>query len=94
MPVPREAVAHIAELARLQLTPDELDRYSTELVRIVEFFDRLATVDTEGIEVSTRFTRARHVFREDEVRPSLPVEEALKNAHETKDNYFIVPRVI
>jgi aspartyl-tRNA(Asn)/glutamyl-tRNA(Gln) amidotransferase subunit C len=94
MPVPREAVAHIAELARLKLTPDELDRYSTELVRIVEFFDRLAAVDTEGIEVSARFTRARHVFREDEVSPSLPVEEALRNAPETKDNYFIVPRVI
>jgi aspartyl-tRNA(Asn)/glutamyl-tRNA(Gln) amidotransferase subunit C len=94
MPVPREAVSHIAELARLKLTPAELDKYSTELVRIVEFFDRLAAIDTEGIEVSTRSTRGYHVFRDDEIRPSLPAEEALRNAPETKDNYFIVPRVI
>ncbi len=94
MPVPREAIAHIAELARLKLTPAELDRYSTELVRVVEFFDCLAAVDTEGIEVSTPFIKGRHVFRDDEIRPSLPVEEVLRNAPETKDNYFIVPRVI
>lgn len=94
MPISEEQVAHVARLAKLHLTPDELHAYSRELVTIIAYVDRLMAVDTKGIEVRTHECAGRRVFREDEVRPSLPVAEVMKNAPEKKDNYFLVPRVM
>ena len=91
MPISEEQVAHIARLARLTLTPEELNRYTQELTQIVAYFDRLAAVDTTGIEIRSG---AGAVLREDKIRPSLSVEDVLRNAPETKDTFLIVPRVI
>lgn len=93
MPIGEEQIAHVARLTRLKLSPSELADYSRELTKRVDYFDRLAAVDTKGIEISSRFI-TRKMLREDVIHSSLPVEEALKNTSEKRDYYFIVPRVM
>jgi aspartyl-tRNA(Asn)/glutamyl-tRNA(Gln) amidotransferase subunit C len=94
MPISKEQVARVAGLARLRLTPDELDKFSRDLSRIVDYVACLDRVDTRGIDVGMQSDLPRRALRDDIARPSLAVDEALRNAPEIKDTYFIVPRVI
>ena len=82
------AVRHVAELARIELTDEEIDQYRAEFADILDYFDRLDAVPAVPAE-----ERDEHVLRQDDVRPSLPPEEALRNAEETEDGYFKGPRV-
>lgn len=93
MPISKEHVARIAELAGLDLPPEKLQKLTRDLTQIVAYVDRLEAIDTDGIEPVLP-KQAVGMLREDAVRPSLTVDEALKNAPEKKDGYFIVPRVI
>ncbi len=92
MPIVEEQVSHVAGLARLKLSLEEPAKYSRELTQIIDYIDRLAEVNTEEAEIALRFASLGYL-REDIVGSSLPVEKALKNAPEKKENYFIVPRV-
>lgn len=94
MPISKEQVARVAELARLKLTADELDRFSRELSRIIDYVDCLNRVDIDDIVLDARPTEPGRADRDDVVRPSLPVGDVLRIAPETKDTYFVVPRVI
>lgn len=94
MPISRKEVARVAGLARLKLTPEELDEFSQDLSRIVDYVACLERVDTRGIDVGIRTDSPKRAWREDVARPSLAVEEALRNAPEKVDTYFVVPRVI
>ncbi len=94
MPISKKEVARIAGLARLKLTPDELDNFSRDLSRIVDYVDCLDRVDTRGIDSGVRTDSPGRTCRDDVARPSLAVDDALRNAPETQDTYFIVPRVI
>jgi aspartyl-tRNA(Asn)/glutamyl-tRNA(Gln) amidotransferase subunit C len=94
MPISKEQVAHVAGLARLKLNPDELDRFSRELSRIIDYADCLNRIDTDGVDTDVRPAGPKRAVRDDVVQPSLPVEDVLRIAPETKDTYFIVPRVI
>jgi len=93
MPIAEDQILHVARLAKLNLSPSEPARFSRELTKIIEHFDRLALIDTDKIDIRPQCL-SESVLREDIARPSLTVDEALKNAPEKKDNYFIVPRVI
>jgi len=90
----QELVAHIARLSRLELTREELDRYGLQLSTILEYFSRLLELPTEGVETTSHPIPVTNVFREDVVRPSLPVEEVLAMAPQTREGYFVVPRVL
>ena len=94
MPISREEVEHIAKLARLQLTEEEKKRFQVELGKILEYFDQLKKLDTEKVPPMTHAVPIENVLREDQVKPSLPAEEALQNAPEKKDSYFQVPKVV
>lgn len=94
MPLSREQVEHVARLARLNLTPEEIEQYTHDLTSILAYIDQLATVNTEGVEPKEQFILAENVFREDEPRPSLSQAEALKNAPRKENGYFVVPKVI
>ena len=93
MPIAEDQILHVARLARLRLTPSEQAQYPRELTKIIAYIDCLKSIDTENVEITSRFVTLDRL-RDDLVRPSLPAEEALKNAPEKKDNYFLVPRVI
>ncbi|MCD6309687.1 MAG: Asp-tRNA(Asn)/Glu-tRNA(Gln) amidotransferase subunit GatC [Candidatus Eremiobacteraeota bacterium] len=92
--VSEQQVAHVAHLARLQLTSDELDKYTEELGDILECIDKLRELDTTSIEASFQVVPLNNVFREDEVAQGLTVEEALRNAPSRKDNYFKMPPIL
>jgi len=89
-----EEVEHIAQLARLKLSPEELEKYTQELAVIVEYFDQLKDIDTSGITPRDQFITAENVFREDKVKPSLSREQALANAPDHDGQFFKVPKVI
>ncbi len=94
MPLSRAQVEHIAKLARLNLTSDEIDKYTRELTVILTYVDQLQAVDTTGVEPKNQFISAENVFREDIPEPSLSCDEALRNAPDRDGEYFHVPKVI
>lgn len=94
MPLRIDDVAHVARLARLNLPPEELERYTHELTVILQYIDQLSTVDTAGIEPRPMTASAGNVWREDLARPSLPRSEALRNAPQQVGEYFLVPKVL
>ena len=96
MPLSQEQVRHVAQLARLNLSTSEIEQFSHDLTRIIDYIDQLSEVDTSSLENSWSESQkiAQNVFREDEIRPSLPREKALANAPDQDDEYFHVPKVI
>src|SRR5438552_10417123 len=83
-------VRHVAELARLGLRDDELEALASELSTILEYIDQLEQLDTSAIAPTAQVGELFDVMREDEVRPSLDLEEALANAPSREGNYFRV----
>ncbi len=94
MPVSLKDVEKIADLARLYITEEEKEKYTRQLNVILEYMEQLNKVDTSKVEPLSHPFELKNVFREDEVQPSLPVDDALKNAPEKSGNYFKVPKVI
>ncbi len=92
--ISREEVLHIAKLAKLKLTEDEIELFREQLGRVLEYFRKLEELDTEGVEPMKHVIEAGSVFREDAPGESLPPEEALRNAPKRRDDYFEVPRVL
>jgi len=94
MTVEREEVLRIARLARLALTPAEIDRFGQDLGKILEYVAQIQTVDTTNASSDLDPDRTENVFREDRVQESLPREKALQNAPDTDGTYFRVPPVL
>lgn len=94
MPISRKDVEKVAHLARLRLAEEELDRLADELAAIVGYVETLEKVDTAGVEPQTQFIAAENVFRADSSHTCLPRSEALKNAPNKTDEFFLVPKVI
>lgn len=92
--IQEEEVRHIAKLARLQLADEEVVTYTGQLDRILGFFDELTAIDTTGVPVTSHPVALGDAFREDVVRPSLPVEQVLANAPQPEGDYFRVPRIL
>lgn len=94
MVLDREDVEHIAELARLSLSSEEISRYQDQLSAILEHFQRLQELDTEEIAPLASVLPLHSVMREDEVRPPLDREELLRNAPDAENGCFRVPAVL
>ena len=86
-------VEHIAELAKLALTADEIEQYQRQLSAILEHFEALQQVDTSSVPPTASVLPLRTVLRADQVRPSLPTEDALANAPDREDGFFRVRAV-
>jgi len=87
-------VARVARLSRLELSPEELDRFRDQLGDILAYVQRLNALDLGDAPPTAHLRPAANVLREDEVRPSLTREEALANAPAVEDGYFVVPPVM
>ncbi len=94
MKISLKEVSHIAHLARLELTEEELEKFSIQLSKILSYMDKLNELDTSNIEPTSHVIPIKNVFRDDVVFPSLSSEEALRNSPERTDNFFRVPRII
>ncbi len=93
MALTREEVEHIAQLARLELTDEEIERYREQLSDVLDYVARLQGLDTADIPPTASVLPPRTVLREDEPRPGLPRDEVLANAAETENGQFRVPPV-
>ncbi|HEV7483912.1 MAG TPA: Asp-tRNA(Asn)/Glu-tRNA(Gln) amidotransferase subunit GatC [Solirubrobacterales bacterium] len=89
--IDRNQVLHVARLARLRLSEEEVETMAGELSGILEHVDRIAKLDLEGVEPTTHVVALENVLRADEPRPSLPPEIALATAPEAVDGAFRVP---
>jgi len=89
--IEREQVLHVARLARLRLTEEEVERMTGELSGILEHVDRIGELDLEGVEPTSHVVKLENVLRPDEPRPSLSREAALAEAPDPADGAFRVP---
>jgi len=94
MKLSHEEVLHIALLARLGLTEDEVDRFREQLSNILENFEVLRQIDTTGIPPTAQSIDLQNVVRDDEVAPSLPPEQVLANAPRKEGEFFRVRPVL
>jgi len=89
-----EEVEHIAELARLQLSPAEKERYRQQLSAILDYAARLQDLDTSDIPPTSSVLPPRSVLRDDDPRPGLAIQDLLCNAPEVEGRQFRVPAVL
>lgn len=94
MALTSEEVLHIARLARIALTDEDVARFTAQLSGILDHFTALSAVDTEGIEPTAHPLPLSNVMRADLVSPSLPQDVALANAPRTEDGYVRVRAVL
>jgi aspartyl-tRNA(Asn)/glutamyl-tRNA(Gln) amidotransferase subunit C len=91
MAISKAEVLHVARLARLALTDDEIERLTGELDKILEAVGVVAELDLADVEPTSHPLDLVNVWDEDVVRDSLPLEDALANAPQVEDGHFRVP---
>jgi len=91
--IDEETVRHVARLARLHLEPEEVERMRRELSAILEAVERIQELDLAEVPPTTHVLALENVLRDDVPRPSLPVEEALREAPEVVGDAFAVGRM-
>ena len=89
----KEDVKHVAKLARLELTEEEIDKYSKQLDEIIKYVEQMNEVDTQGVEPMPHPIPVYNVMREDEVKYEHTKEEMMKNAPFEEDGFFRVPKI-
>ena len=94
MKIERREVEHVAALARLRLSEEEIDKFTGQLDGILTYFEMLNTLDTSDVEPTAHVIEITNAFRDDEARDSYPPDEILENAPEREDQYFKVPRIV
>jgi aspartyl-tRNA(Asn)/glutamyl-tRNA(Gln) amidotransferase subunit C len=94
VPLPDKEVQKIAGLAKLHLTSEEKRVFSRQLSRIIDYFNKLSTLELEGVKPLSHVADLRNVMRDDEQRRCLHTSEVLRNAPATYRNMFRVPKVI
>jgi aspartyl-tRNA(Asn)/glutamyl-tRNA(Gln) amidotransferase subunit C len=94
VPISPEEVQHIAKLARVGLSEEDIARFQEQLSSILDYFEALRQVDTEGVPPTSHSLPLQNVFREDDPKASYPKEEVLANAPQEEEGYFRVRAVL
>ena len=94
MSIDSSGVEHIADLSRLSLSKEELALYGSQLSDILTHIKKLEELDTSGVEPTSHVLEMVNVQREDVVRESLTVKEALSNAPDRHEGFYRVPKII
>jgi len=94
MKIDKDTLNKIAHLARLEFDEKDSEKMMQDMTNMVNFVEKLNEVDTSGVEPLTTMSHEINALREDEVKPHLPHEEALKNAPKKDADYFRVPKVL
>ncbi|HEY4719290.1 MAG TPA: Asp-tRNA(Asn)/Glu-tRNA(Gln) amidotransferase subunit GatC [Candidatus Methylomirabilis sp.] len=94
MKITRREVEHVARLARLGLSEEEIERMRAQLDAILNYVDKLNELETRDVPPTSHAIPMTNVFREDAVRPCLSQEEALANAPDRAEAFFRVPRIL
>jgi len=94
MEIKKETVQHVAHLARIDLEDNELEKMSHQLKDILDFIDKLKTLNVANTDPTSHILPINTVLREDESVESLSIDKTLFNAPQKKGNFFVVPKVI
>jgi aspartyl-tRNA(Asn)/glutamyl-tRNA(Gln) amidotransferase subunit C len=94
MALSKETVEYVANLSRIELKPDELDKISKQLESILGFIDKLSALDVKNIEPTSHILPVSNVLREDVASESLAIEKTLANAPQKEGRFFVVPKVV
>ena len=89
--IDREQVLHVARLARLKLSDDEVERMSGELSTILDHIEKIGELDLDQVEPTSHVVQVENVLRPDEPRPSWPRERMLSEAPDASEDGFRVP---
>ena len=89
--IDREQVLHVARLARLELSGEEVDRYASELSKVVGYIEKIGELDLAEVSPTSHVVDVTNVLRADEPRPSLPRDVALASAPDVAEGGFRVP---
>ena len=92
--ISKEQLRHVALLSRLEFSDPQLEKFGADINGILGYFEKLNELDTSEIPPTSHALKTENIFREDEVRPSLEIEDALKNAPQREGNFFKVPKII
>ncbi len=92
--ISRQTVENIALLARLELSPAEIETYTGQLNSILEYMEKLNELDTKSIEATSHAVEIPNPMREDTVQPSDVIQELLKVSPDHEKNFFRVPKVL
>ena len=94
MKITKEQVEQVARLARLAASEKEKELFTRQLGEILTHIEKLKELDTSKVDPTSHVLPIKNIFREDEVRPSLPREEIFKNAPDRTEEFFRVPKII
>jgi aspartyl-tRNA(Asn)/glutamyl-tRNA(Gln) amidotransferase subunit C len=87
----RDQVLHVARLARLELTEEEVERFGSELSKVLDHIEKIGELDLADVEPTSHVVEIENVLRADEPRPSMPRERALESAPDAALGGFRVP---
>jgi aspartyl-tRNA(Asn)/glutamyl-tRNA(Gln) amidotransferase subunit C len=94
MALSKETVQYVANLSRIDIKPEELERISKQLEDILGFIDKLSKLDVSNVEPTNHILSVNNVLRQDIPQQSLPIDKTLANAPAKKGRFFVVPKVI
>ena len=94
MAAPQLDIKYVAHLARLQLAPEEEKKLGAQLDGILGYIEKLKQLDVAGVEPTAHAVPLVNVMRPDAVRPSLPHDDALRNAPAQANGLFMVPKIV
>ncbi|ERT07124.1 aspartyl/glutamyl-tRNA(Asn/Gln) amidotransferase, C subunit [Lyngbya aestuarii BL J] len=92
--IDREQVRKVAHLARLKVTPEEEEKFTTELGSILEYFEQLKELETENVKPTTRAIDVSNISRSDQLKPYENRDSLLGSAPESDGDYFKVPKIL
>jgi aspartyl-tRNA(Asn)/glutamyl-tRNA(Gln) amidotransferase subunit C len=92
--ITKREVEHVARLARLELSDEEKETFTKQLNNILTYVEKLNELDTKDVEPTSHVLQIQNIFKEDEIRESLPRERALSNAPDRTDEFYRVPKII
>ncbi len=92
----KKDIEHVAKLAKLTLTPSDLEKYTSELGSVIDYVGALDEVNTSGVEPTSQTTGLENVYRQDEVngKQSLSQSQALSGTEKVHNGYFVIPGIL
>ena len=90
----RQEIITLAQTASLSLEESEIEAFTSDLEKMIDFGKQLEDLNTEEVEISKRDGTLYNVFRKDEIKPSMAKEELLANAPKQKNGFFFVPQIV
>jgi len=94
LPLSREEIQHIATLARVGLSEEDIARFREQLSEILDYFQRLRQVNTEGVPPTAHTLPLHNIMRDDQPRPPFDKEEVLRNAPRREEDFFSVRAIL